>query len=386
MPTGYIGKLQIDSGDVLPIGSTLFGICRTPAATAAKVIENTSQYPDSLAAAFSPLMDGITIHVKFINGNTATTGLSLKVGDTLVHNIKNPGGTFAWSAGAVISFTYDGTDWVCNDGTVVTINVGNEVAAALAELDVDNNSASALAHHITGFGAGKTLASLTEVDGIIYATFQDISITTSQISDFPTLGDAAEKDTVTNIIDSGANANNDNDTVPTTGAVASYIANKTAGLTGAMHFKGEVQALPDATTSSTYNTYEAGDVILFGDKEYVYNKGINAAASAWILLGDEGSYALKTNTENVIKTATFTPDVPGALTTKNTDVPNITSAGSAATFNVVSGVLTIQSGTAPTLGTAITIKEVDTWTAGTAASLNITTQSVVIPNAPTSTP
>lgn len=37
---------------------------------------------------------------------------------------------------------------------------------------------------ITGFGAGKTLATLTETDGKIAATFQDISITESQISDF----------------------------------------------------------------------------------------------------------------------------------------------------------------------------------------------------------
>ena len=78
MATGYIGKVQIDSGAILPVGSTLFGICRTPAGTAAKVIENTEQNPDSLAAAFSPLMDGITVHVKFVNGNTATTNNSNK--------------------------------------------------------------------------------------------------------------------------------------------------------------------------------------------------------------------------------------------------------------------------------------------------------------------
>ena len=38
---------------------------------------------------------------------------------------------------------------------------------------------------ITGFGAGKTLATLTETDGKISATFQNISITKSQVSDFP---------------------------------------------------------------------------------------------------------------------------------------------------------------------------------------------------------
>lgn len=41
--------------------------------------------------------------------------------------------------------------------------------------------------NISGFGAGKTLKTLTETDGKIAATFQDISITKSQISDFPTI-------------------------------------------------------------------------------------------------------------------------------------------------------------------------------------------------------
>ena len=38
--------------------------------------------------------------------------------------------------------------------------------------------------NITGFGAGKTLKTLTETNGKIAATFQDISITASQVSDF----------------------------------------------------------------------------------------------------------------------------------------------------------------------------------------------------------
>lgn len=45
---------------------------------------------------------------------------------------------------------------------------------------------------ITGFGAGKTLATLTEEDGKIAATFQDIAITESQITD---LGDYKTKQT-----------------------------------------------------------------------------------------------------------------------------------------------------------------------------------------------
>lgn len=52
---------------------------------------------------------------------------------------------------------------------------GTAVAEALAGLDVDN---------IAGFGAGKTLSALSETDGKISASFQDISITKSQVSDF----------------------------------------------------------------------------------------------------------------------------------------------------------------------------------------------------------
>jgi hypothetical protein len=52
---------------------------------------------------------------------------------------------------------------------------GKAGAAALGTLDVSN---------ISGFGAGKTLATLTETDGKIAATFQNISITKSQVSDF----------------------------------------------------------------------------------------------------------------------------------------------------------------------------------------------------------
>jgi len=83
-----------------------------------------------------------------------------------------------------------------------------------------------------------------------------------------------------------------------------------------MHFIGDTPAqdgeghpiLPDAQTS--YENYVAGDVLLVGDKEYVYSKGNNAANSQWILLGDEGSYALKSSTTSVGSSSGWDP---GAL-------------------------------------------------------------------------
>ena len=75
-------------------------------------------------------------------------------------------------------------------------------------------------------------------------------------------------------------------------AAKDYADTKTAGLTGAMHFKGVVTGgtLPAASD------YAEGDVVLFGSKEYVaYRDG---ATMKWAELGDEGSHVLKTQTIN----------------------------------------------------------------------------------------
>ena len=63
------------------------------------------------------------------------------------------------------------------------------------------------------------------------------------------------------------------------------------GVTGALHFKGVVEELPE-----DLSTYNEGDVILVGNKEYVCND--EDGSKSWVELGDEGSYALKTTTVN----------------------------------------------------------------------------------------
>ena len=84
-------------------------------------------------------------------------------------------------------------------------------------------------------------------------------------------------------------------TFATTGAIKDYVDEKTAGLTGAMHFVGETSI---AITNNSridpqirgYNFGEAlpGDVVLANNaQEYVWT------GSGWRLLGDEGSYAIK---------------------------------------------------------------------------------------------
>lgn len=64
------------------------------------------------------------------------------------------------------------------------------------------------------------------------------------------------------------------------------INSKITGLTGAMHFRGVLDALPEDKTG-----YEAGDVVIVGNKEYVLAG--EGDTKAWHELGDEGSHATK---------------------------------------------------------------------------------------------
>lgn len=69
-------------------------------------------------------------------------------------------------------------------------------------------------------------------------------------------------------------------------ATRQYVLDSVADLNGAMHFRGTVDADPTITTPT--GTYKAGDVVLFGYDEYVFN------GTKWLALGNESIYAKKT--------------------------------------------------------------------------------------------
>lgn len=405
----YIGQVKIGTGDAVPVGSMLYGTCSTAAGTAQKEVT---------LAAFDTLATGVTVHVKFTNSNTVANP-TLKVGSTAAKPIIQYGSTAAgttdqtsWKAGAVVSFTYDATynsnsgGWFINTGvdTNTTYTAANAAPGKVASSSTQ--------------GTSSNYARQDHTHGIDLATGDSngqVKIAGTNVS-VKGLAGAAYKGVDTSIA-SGSTSTN----VPTSAAVASLISTATSGLTGAMHFKGTISSLPSATDSTTYSTYAAGDVVLVGDKEYVYDKGANATDSAWVLLGDEGSYALKTSTTNVgsasgwsaganpslsytartVKSVkTNTAGTAASLTTTTHTIPNVTAAGSATTASVASGTLTITNGSAPTLGTAFSVKAVNVftantptaiatediacdditaWSAGTAPSLTVTATTVVKP-------
>lgn len=123
MANGFIGQVNIGNDQHL-IGSTLFATSSTLGDNGAKVAELQS-------SAVYTTTTGITIHVKFDHGNTITSGssLTLKVGNDSAHPIVNPNGALTWNDNSIISFTYDGTNWVINssgiDASSTSLTLGN---------------------------------------------------------------------------------------------------------------------------------------------------------------------------------------------------------------------------------------------------------------------
>lgn len=102
----YESKVTTKQDGVVPVGSNLHGTCSTSASTTQKVVN----MPD-----FNVLVSGVTIHVQFTYGNTASRP-TLKVGSTAARPIvRNGSYKGLWYNGGIISFTYDGSNWVQND-------------------------------------------------------------------------------------------------------------------------------------------------------------------------------------------------------------------------------------------------------------------------------
>lgn len=136
--------------------------------------------------------------------------------------------------------------------------------------------------------AGQFVTEVKETDGIVAVkraklAASDIpALTHDKISDWGT--ELAKKQDTLTIADS-YNA----ETNPV--ATKKTVTDAVAVLSGAMHFIGQSTTdptLPAGPTIEGVASYAAGDVVTFGTKEYVKDK-----AGTWVLLGDEGSYAVK---------------------------------------------------------------------------------------------
>ena len=139
-------------------------------------------------------------------------------------------------------------------------------------------------------------------------------------------GTAATKDVATQAISTSAN-----DNLVTGSQVKTYVDSAVAGLAGAMHFVGVSTTDPKGSTGATvsgHTKWAAGDVVIFGNKEFVLDKAENKAAN-WHELGDESIYAVKGSIVNADIAANAAIDqskINGLGASLNAKVDKVTDA------------------------------------------------------------
>ena len=256
---------------------------------------------DTLASAFSAL-DAAVKNAVAGGGEVNQNAFSnVKVGSTTIA-ADTKTDTLELAAGTGITLTPDATT------DKVTIKVTDNTYA-----DKSHNHGNLTNDGKIGATAGKVVTTSTNgtlvasdtisADNVPSLNASKINAGTFDIARIPNItlsrvtdsGTAAAANVATGAI---ADASTDNGLV-TAAQVATYVGNKTAGLSGAMHFLGvSTTAIKDGdavgaiTVDGKTVTPAAGDVVLYSNKEFV------CTSTAWEELGDEGSYVLKTQTIN----------------------------------------------------------------------------------------
>lgn len=139
MAGGVIGKVTAGGGTHL-VTNTFYGTCDTAAATAAKIVKLADTASDA-----ATLITGMLLCVKFTNTNSVanpTLTIQTSGGTQLIaaKNIMRYGTTrpstnaaTSWTAGAIVPFIYDGTNWIeasswDNNTTYANYSFGNGYA------------------------------------------------------------------------------------------------------------------------------------------------------------------------------------------------------------------------------------------------------------------
>lgn len=176
------------------------------------------------------------------------------------------------------------------------------------------------------------------------------------------LNSAATKEAIESIITDGADANNTNSTIPTTLALTTWLEQKIAGLTDAMHFAGvtdpEAGETPEARIAAKVPNPAAGDIVIDGTAEYVYD------GTEWKPLGDEGTYATRAQLETAVSGITIGGTALGndhaitaqeLITALGLKALAFKDSASGSVETVDSGKVTIPEATLTLSGTAISV-------------------------------
>lgn len=261
-----------------------------------------------LAGVCDFVYDGAQWHLVGNYYDTTYSRGTAKSGGTAL-SLVNTGDMYIWN-NKQNALTFDGT----YDASTNKVATESTITNAINALDVDNTN------DITGFSNTKTLATLTETDGKIAATFQDIA--------FPIT-------TVAGVSPEAGTTNIERSSLLTA-----------LGLSSAMHYRGGVDDIPPNS-----GTYSSGDVVTLNGtiKEYVFD-GTN-----WRELGTEGSYKVVqdvvtdpgvSNDETSISfISNITQDAGGVINPTKKNLP-IATAGTQGIVSIAAGtnILSITNG------------------------------------------
>lgn len=148
-------------------------------------------------------------------------------------------------------------------------SVGTQIDEKIGLLDMDE----------VAVGAGEIIEKISQTDGKVTASKRKLAAT-----DIPELAISKITDLQTTLDGKQATVawqSNNYDPATNKAITKSDLDAAVAGLAGAVHFIGVVEALP--------GTANNGDICIFGHKEYVYATSDNS----WHELGDETIYAVK---------------------------------------------------------------------------------------------
>lgn len=258
---GYLTAANIGGSDYKLAGA-LYGTCTTAAGTAAKVVTCSD---------FDSLETGVTIKVKFTYSNTAANA-TMNVNSTGAKNLCRYGTTrvgtttrASWQAGAVVSFTYDGTSWVQNDyleDTGVTTDTKNTAGSTdstskLFLIGATSQAANPQTYSNANVYEENGALHASSFNGVAIETDSDgFYIGTSQLKRVGVTGGPYNLNAAcTRGVDSSISAGSTSTNLPTSAAVASYVASQAAG---AATFQGTLVASNgDGSTSWTEAQLEA---------------------------------------------------------------------------------------------------------------------------------
>ena len=247
------------------------------------------------------------------------------------------------------------------DGSSTSTANGITVSVVTTSGSVTNVSVEAANLEVTSISASS--ATFTDLTVTSTATFSVTSISATTLTvNGSTVNQIAQAEisavTTNAVTSTGAS-------LPTESAVYDFVTGQISSLGNAMHFVGltsdaditqDATVAPDDITGYSAADMKAGDIVLKGTSEYIWN------GSKWELIGDQGAYAANaySSTANVYTAATATT-VPLALNAVGAAIDTLTASAStfasqkaqigksSAALYGLEATISLYSGSAPTI-------------------------------------